>query len=108
MDAETLKVVVPAAATALVAGFGYLAQRLTSERARLREKLAKRERELMKAYAQVSGYYQLEHDYSTELADKTGEAARTVKTRFRNQVQARGFARPEWTSAECSQAVERL
>jgi hypothetical protein len=73
------------------------------------EKAAERRKnELIAAYRQVSGYYQLEEKYSEQIANMTGQAQRTVKSQFRDGVQQDGFDRPKWTTLECEKAIDDL
>jgi hypothetical protein len=63
----------------------------------------------MAAYRQVSAYYQLEQEYSQELATKTeGEAQKTIKSRFRKIVEDKGFDKPYWTTTSCNEDIADL
>ena len=74
----------------------------------MKSALDKRTKELIKAYEQVSAYYQLEQEYSSHVATTTGAAQRTLKSQYRKAVQDKGYVRPEWTSLECEQAIATL
>jgi DNA-directed RNA polymerase specialized sigma24 family protein len=116
MDAETVRTITTAAITAvstlgaagIVSYFGHRNQRLSADTTKLKESLQKRNRQLAAAYRHVSAYYQLEQLYSAELSAKTGEAQKTLKSRIRGAVEAKGFERPEWTSGECNQSIKEL
>ena len=116
MDTELIRLVATSIITAtstlgaasIAAYFGYRTQKLSSDKNAQKEMIEKRIRELIKAYNQVSAYYQLEQIYSEELSAKTGEAQKTLKIRIRKAVEDKGFNRPEWTSGECNQSIKAL
>jgi hypothetical protein len=116
MDAETVRTITTSAITAvstlgaagIVSYFGHRNQKLSADTTKLKEMLQKRNRDLAAAYLHVSAYYQLEQLYSAELAAKSGEAQKTLKSRIRGAVEANGFERPEWTSGECNQWIRDL
>jgi pyruvate/2-oxoacid:ferredoxin oxidoreductase beta subunit len=116
MDAETVRTITTSAITAastlgaaaIVAYFGYRTQKHTRKTDELEEELDELKAQLIKAYRQVSAYYQLEQKYSDQLASGTGQAQKTLKSAFRNAVQEEGFDRPEWTTLECEQAITDL
>jgi hypothetical protein len=74
----------------------------------LEKEVERRKNELITAYRQVAGYYQLEEKYSEQIATMTGQAQRTVKSQFRDGVQQEGFDRPKWTTLECEKAIDDL
>jgi hypothetical protein len=116
MDPESVRTITTSAITALstlagaaiVAYFGYRTQKHTRKTDDLEKELEKRKNELITAYRQVSGYYQLEEKYSEQFATMTGQAQRTVKSQFRDGVQQEGFDRPKWTTLECEKAIDDL
>jgi hypothetical protein len=116
MDAETVRTITTAAITAvstlgaagIVSYFGHRNLKLSTDTTKLKELLQKRNKELGTAYHHVSAYYQLEQLYSAELSAQTGENQKTLKSRIRGAVEAKGFERPEWTSTECNQSIRDL
>jgi hypothetical protein len=116
MDAETTRTIATSAITAIstlgaaaiVAYFGYRAQKHTRKTDQLENEIEQRKKELVAAYRQVSAYYQLEQKYSDQLASLTGQAQKTLKSQFRDAVEDEGFDRPEWTTRDCEIAMAEL
>jgi hypothetical protein len=116
MDPETVRTITTSAITAIstlgaasiAAYVAYRTQKLSNRTTELRGKLEKRTRELIKAYRQVSAYYQLEQEYSAELSAKTGHAQKTLKSQFRKTVEEKNFDKPTWTTTDCNRDIEEL
>lgn len=116
MDAETLRTTVTSTITAIstlgaaaiVGYWGYRTQRQSNEMSKLKEANEKLRKELSAAYGQVSAYYQLEQAFADELCKLTGDAQKTLKSRFRDAVEEKGFCRPELTTNGCNSRIAAL
>jgi len=82
--------------------------RETADLGKKKARIEQLEKELRLAYGQVKAYYESETIAADELAAHTGKAARTVKTEIRDEVQSRGFHRPDWTRNECERRRNEL
>jgi hypothetical protein len=74
--------------------------------AALREREAILSHQLLKASEQVAAFHALENAYAVDLAASRGVAPRTIKTEYRNRVEALGYPRPRWTEDRAREAYE--
>lgn len=105
-----LNVLVGAAATIVGTLIGGAITLITTKRegklAALKDTNLQISHDLLRASEQVAAYHALEAEYAGDIAEQRGVGAKTIKTEYRNRVEARGYVRPTWTEDKAREAFE--
>ena len=117
MTEETIRTIVTSVVTAtstlgaagIVAYFGYRTTKLKDDRDTLKNETNKLAKDLRQSYQEIAAYYELEGEYSEELAKNSSSAQKTIKSKYRKIIgNKNGFIKPERTSTEMTRLIKQL
>ena len=109
LDSNVLITAISTVAAGAFSGlFALLAARSSARTAKIQESLAALNAAHRKALEQIEAFHTLEGLYAGELVRRGEGRIFSIKTDFRNRVEALGFARPTMTALEARHAMGGL